>query len=387
MPEAGHRGPIVALLATLALACPFASAAQAAPGDVYVADRSALPDGAIWKLARSGGSVTPLSQGAPMDRPYGLALGRDGSLFVADNAGSPGGTGTLLRVNRISGDAVSLFSVTTGNASTDVVVRADGRLLVTDFNDGIVHLVDPRTGSSSVFFPDVPEISRASSLAVTRSGVVFVSDEDNNTVFRLDQSGPSATPIATGIMEVDGLTLTPDERFLYVGSFGSSSLTRINLRGGTTTPIPLTFPPWSTALLPNGNLLATDDDNDRIRRLTDAGAELPSFSTDPDLVSPRDIVVEPRKCGGKFPTVVGTSAKETIKGSRFADVISTLGGRDTVKGLGGNDIVCGGGGRDKLIGGKGRDRLLGQAGRDRLNGGKGRDVCKGGPGRDRELAC
>ena len=140
-------------------------------------------------------------------------------------------------------------------------------------------------------------------------------------------------------------------------------------------------------LLPNNRLIFSDDNTGHLFTVPVLGGPFMPFSEDPDLATPREIAVEPRKCGGRFPTVVGTVGRDVIKGSRFADVISTLGGRDTVKGLVGKDLICGGAGPDKLIGGKGRDRLLGQAGRDRLVGGRGKDVCRGGPGADRQTSC
>jgi uncharacterized delta-60 repeat protein len=64
---------------------------------------------------------------------------------------------------------------------------------------------------------------------------------------------------------------------------------------------------------------------------------------------------------------LGTAGRDTLRGTRHADVIVALGGA----------------GNDRLSGGAGRDRLLGEGGRDRLVGGGGRDRLVGGPGRDR----
>jgi subtilisin-like proprotein convertase family protein len=82
-------------------------------------------------------------------------------------------------------------------------------------------------------------------------------------------------------------------------------------------------------------------------------------------------------CAGRPATILGTAARNALRGTRHADVIAALGGNDRVEGLRGNDLVCGGTGRDRLLGGRGRDRLI---------GGRGRDTCLGGPGRDR-ISC
>jgi Ca2+-binding RTX toxin-like protein len=181
--------------------------------------------------------------------------------------------------------------------------------------------------------------------------------------------------------------LSPDEHYLYVGSFQVPRFFRYDLRSGAIAKFEIGLNPYSLALLPSNRLIVSDENNTDLDTVGLNGGATTEFSTDPDLINPRDIVVEPARCGGRFPTVVGTNARDVIRGSAFADVISTLGGNDTIKSLGGKDLVCAGRGRDRLIGGGKRDRLLGQGGRDFLNGGPGRDVCRGGPGRDRQRAC
>jgi Tol biopolymer transport system component len=111
------------------------------------------------------------------------------------------------------------------------------------------------------------------------------------------------------------------------------------------------------------------------------------------------------KCFGHAATVVGTSGKNVLKGTRRRDVIVALGGNDKVRSGAGNDLICAGGGRDKVKGGRGNDKVAGGAGADRMNGGRGRDklfgqggadrlnggpqsdLCKGGHGRDSEKRC
>jgi hypothetical protein len=64
------------------------------------------------------------------------------------------------------------------------------------------------------------------------------------------------------------------------------------------------------------------------------------------------------RCAGKAATIVGTSGRDRLRGTRRADVIVGLGGNDAVTALGGNDLVCGGPGRDLLKGGPGKDRWV-----------------------------
>ena len=102
------------------------------------------------------------------------------------------------------------------------------------------------------------------------------------------------------------------------------------------------------------------------------------------------------RCDGKPATIVGTSGRDKLRGTRRADVIVALGGNDSVRAGPGNDLVCGGDGNDRLAGGPGADRVTGNHGKDLLSGGPGRDRlaggtqhdnCVGGAARDRASAC
>ena len=98
------------------------------------------------------------------------------------------------------------------------------------------------------------------------------------------------------------------------------------------------------------------------------------------------------KCFGKPATIVGTSGRDILKGTRRADVIVAKGGNDTIVGRGGNDLICSGagaddiragGGRDKVSGGSGKDAIAGGYGLDLLLGQGAADVIHGGTGNDR----
>jgi Ca2+-binding RTX toxin-like protein len=88
------------------------------------------------------------------------------------------------------------------------------------------------------------------------------------------------------------------------------------------------------------------------------------------------------RCLGKRATIVGTDARNVLRGTRRADVIVALGGNDLITGLRGNDLICAGAGNDRVTGGAGADRVAGGAGNDRIAGGAGRDALLGGIGLD-----
>ena len=76
--------------------------------------------------------------------------------------------------------------------------------------------------------------------------------------------------------------------------------------------------------------------------------------------------------------MVGSEARDRIRGISSKDVACGLEGRDVIRAQGGNDLLLGGEGGDVLWGGSGHDTLVGKGGRD---------VCRGGPGRDKFRGC
>lgn len=72
--------------------------------------------------------------------------------------------------------------------------------------------------------------------------------------------------------------------------------------------------------------------------------------------------------------VSGTSLRDVLIGSRFAERISGGAGNDIIRGRAGNDVINGNRGLDGLSGGAGDDRLVGGPGRDLVWGCAGNDT-------------
>ena len=93
--------------------------------------------------------------------------------------------------------------------------------------------------------------------------------------------------------------------------------------------------------------------------------------------------------------LLGTSAKDVLRGGDLGDSIFGLSNDDSLFGGGGNDIIDGGSGSDRILGEAGDDTLLGGTGRDlrwaggtnstsdTIQGGSGNDVIRGQSGPDR----
>lgn len=73
-------------------------------------------------------------------------------------------------------------------------------------------------------------------------------------------------------------------------------------------------------------------------------------------------------------TIIGSSAANSIKSGKGADIISGVNGKNTISGGSGNDSILGGSDNDKLLGETGNDTLNGGSGNDTLTGGAGVDV-------------
>ena len=80
--------------------------------------------------------------------------------------------------------------------------------------------------------------------------------------------------------------------------------------------------------------------------------------------------------------IVGTFARDVIRGGPGKDTISGEDGNDDLYGEDGDDVVSGGGGDDFLDGGEGADTIYGQGGTNTIHGRAGNDQIIGGDNRD-----
>lgn len=372
-----HRGRAGLAIGLAAIALWLAPVARGAAGDVYVVDEEfGSGSGAVLQLPAAGGAIADSFTSSLFFNPSGMAFDARGRLIVADYTAN-----RLDVVIPATGAVTSLAGPPTVGAPNDVALGPDGLLYAVEQLGPAIVRVNPRTGAAAGIASGSAPWDGAGGIVVARNRTIYFTDQDDE-VFRLLPGASTATVLVEdpALAGAEGILLSPDERYLFVAaaSGGTQHIVRIDLRNNNTfTNFAALDTINSMAMLPDGGFLTTDPGApEKISRVTPDGITVTDFSTDAGFSYPHDIVVQPRRCGGRFPTLVGTTGRDVLRGSRFADVISTLGGRDVVRGLKGNDVVCGGKGRDRLLGGAGRDRLLGGAGRDVLRGGPGRDQSK-----------
>ncbi|HEX6911664.1 MAG TPA: hypothetical protein VF142_14780, partial [Longimicrobium sp.] len=194
-----------------------------------------FPDGRLVSIAGTGavgcsGDGGPATQ-ATLNMPHGVALGRDGSIYVADSRNA--------RVRRIAPDGIISTFAGPGQCGgpsgpQGFAAAADGVGILADdpaLGDG------GPAGQASLFLPV--------GVSVARDGSVYIADTGNNRIRRVSPDGTISTVAGTG-------------GYGYGGDGGPA--------GQATLANPL-----SVTVAPDGSLYVTDAGNRRVRRITPDG--------------------------------------------------------------------------------------------------------------------
>jgi sugar lactone lactonase YvrE len=225
--------------------------AFAADGSLYVstdndqAGNHTNMSGTIWKVDLNAKTATVIANG--IGRPRGLAVLPDGRLVAADylhhvieiidtTTGKPT---TIAGTWDTPGMADGVGAAARFSTPYNLVVRADGTLLVTDFDNNRIRTVamDGTTatlaGAATAGFADgamaTAQFSHPQGMTMASNGDVFVTDLGNYRVRKLvgDQVTTVAgdgmagyidndNPLASEIYGLEGLSVAPDESMLYV---------------------------------------------------------------------------------------------------------------------------------------------------------------------------
>lgn len=229
----------------------------------------------IRRIDRSGTITTVAGTGTPgyggdggpataaqLDRPRGLALGSDGSLFVADAGNhrirlvTPSGVISTVAGTGAQGAAGDGGVATAAqlNLPSGVALGPDGSLYIADFGNHLVRRVDPSGvistiagGGSSLGDGGPGPLAQLVpwSIAVDARGSVYVGDPLDHRVRRIDPTGMIRTYAGTGtvglvgdggpaaLAQVDprGVAVGPDGSVFISDVTGSGSIRRIDPSG------------------------------------------------------------------------------------------------------------------------------------------------------------
>jgi sugar lactone lactonase YvrE len=394
----GRRG---CLRLTAILACAIgamvalpsaADAVKLANGDLVVSDKrfGAVTDGpgALFQVNPGSGAQTIISQAGSFVEPEDVVILANGNLLVADKGenGQPALTtnGLLIRVNAATGAQTVVTSAGNLINPTALTVAPNGLVFIADRGptsgppqnaDGRVVQVDPKTGAQ-VLVATGGLLQEPRGIAVSpKDGSLFVSDVGDDQLVRITNGQQTAISTGAPLTTPQHMTLDPAGS-LWLADTGT--IFKVPTPNGPPTAFAANTTLSGAAAIGrelSGSLVTASRGTSLVRTTTQTVSS--AFSVGGSFRELTGISVA-QSCGGSVanPVFVGTPGKDKMVGTSSADVFVGGKGKDTIKGLAGKDIICGGPGKDKLIGGKGADRLLGQGDNDTCNGGPGKNKLK-----------
>ena len=240
-------------------------------GNIYVADsenhsiRKIDPYGSVSTLAGNGnhGFVNARGREAEFEWPLGLAIDREGNIFVADNGNnmiraiSPSGDVSTLAGGLLSGHRDGAYYEALFSYPEGVAVDQAGNIYVADTGNNLIRGIDRsgnvRTlaGSSEEDLDQIPPtwLEMPTGLALDSQGLLYISDTSHDRILVLDREGNPQIYAGTG---------------------------RTGLEDGSRLEAEFNWP-TGIALDPVGNLYVADTDNNLVRKI-DPHGEVSSFA-------------------------------------------------------------------------------------------------------------
>jgi sugar lactone lactonase YvrE len=256
--------------------------ALAPAGDLFIADennyrvRKLSATGIITTVAGNGDCCDlrdgGLATNASLSHPEGIALDAVGNLFIADSGN------WLIRkvstngiISTVAGGGHPITALGDGGPATNalltdpeaVAVDANGNLLIADRYNQIIRRVDTNgiittiAGNRSLGFSgDGGQATNAAlqnpvALAVDASGNLFIADQSNIRIRKVDTNGIITTVAGNGEPGIYG-------HGTYSGDGGVATNASLNLPGGLAADAA-------------GNLFIADTENNRVRKVAPDG--------------------------------------------------------------------------------------------------------------------
>lgn len=344
---------------------PFGIAA-APDGTIFVADagnahriRRISADGVVTTPAGGArGFADGAGPRASFSTPSGLALGHDGTLYLADTGNhairriTPDGQVSTLAGDGTPGYADGPAQQARFNGPIGIAVASDGRIIVADTYNDLIRVIDVdgtvRTLAGSGHpgaddgVGDGASFDTPTGLAVDTRGTLYVADTGNGIVRIVDSNGRVTTPAwarGDGFFRPLGIAVAPDGE-LYVADEGGR-IVAIRTDGGIRTlagdgvgfrdgaGLTAQFRrPSGLALLRPGHLIVADAANALVRTVAATSqvglqpptspAIRPRFDEDAfrgvPLLWPVAPFAEPHEIAGSFGEVRGNGQQRFHRG-------------------------------------------------------------------------
>jgi len=318
-----------------AYTCAPTPAAMLSPGDIIVATLGELSDegdGALVKVNPVTGDRMIISgpgvgNGAGFD-PQSLTLGTMNDIYVVEPFGPTSTESLVFHVDVATGDRQVIASSTVGSgpliqSPSDVVVRSDGKLVVSDlFGDALV-LVDPNTLERSILSsPGVgvgPVFTSPTGMTVDANGDILFAAvrtvDPSYALFRMDvftgeREVLSAIDLGTGIdpgpwvdlaLDGDGQAISTNDLFERVDAINLATGDRTTLSGDGTGTGPTLIDPRGIGMEADGQVVISHEafpSEDSLIRIDPATGDRTILSgfgigSGPDLRSPQSLVIVP----------------------------------------------------------------------------------------------
>jgi sugar lactone lactonase YvrE len=236
-----NEGPKVQLVAQLGARSTALDASPDPAGKViYYTTGGERP--AILRVPAAGGAQRTVLGGGPLRRPEGLAVSNDGKrLYVADTR-----AGHILVVP-VSGAKPHVLRGTAGTSprGLEIQTRSGKELVVysgraADGSPAVLRISSGGARRPSIVLKGTP-LQRPDGVAISRAGVIYVTDHSaaGGRALRID--GSDVTTVASSIRlgHPAGIALTLDETHLLISSLnkatGSAQVVIVDLASGATS--------------------------------------------------------------------------------------------------------------------------------------------------------